>query len=57
VIVFDPRDRTHVIGLNVLDCPRREGRGLVVSHVVVIFQKCGFPAVSLKIPQPAMLSQ
>lgn len=39
VILFDPRDRTHAIGLNVLDCPRHEDRGLVVSHVVAIFHK------------------
>ena len=37
VILFDPKDRTHAIGLNILDCPRRDQRGLVVSHVVSIF--------------------
>ena len=38
VIVFDPKSRTHAIALNVLDCPRKEERGLVVSHVVSIFR-------------------
>jgi hypothetical protein len=39
VILFDPTIRTHALALNVLDCPRREERGLVVSHVVGIFNK------------------
>ena len=40
MILFNPkRTRTHVITLNVLDCPRVEERGLVVSHVVSIFNK------------------
>ncbi len=38
VILFNPKSRTHALGLNVLDCPRREERGLVVSHVVSIFK-------------------
>jgi hypothetical protein len=38
VIIFDPKCRTHAIALNVLDCPRPEERGLVVSHVVSIFK-------------------
>lgn len=38
VIVFDPKSRTHALALNVLDCPRPEQRGLVVSHVVSIFK-------------------
>src|SRR5580692_11023217 len=37
VILFDPKSRTHALALNVLDCPRHEERGLVVSHVVSIF--------------------
>jgi len=37
VILFDPKDRAHALALNVLDCPRPEQRGLVVSHVVSIF--------------------
>jgi type IV secretory pathway TraG/TraD family ATPase VirD4 len=37
VIFFDPKSRTHALALNVLDCPRPEQRGLVVSHVVSIF--------------------
>ena len=37
VIHFDPKSRTHALALNVLDCPRREERGLIVSHVVSIF--------------------
>ncbi len=39
VILFNPGDRNNVVGLNVLDCPRVEERGLVVSHVVSIFNK------------------
>jgi hypothetical protein len=39
VIVFDPNNREHALALNVLDCPRPEERGLVVSHVVSIFHK------------------
>ncbi len=38
VILFDPKSRTHALALNVLDCPRPEERGLVVSHVVSIFK-------------------
>jgi hypothetical protein len=37
VIFFDPKNRTHALGLNVLDCPHPEQRGLVVSQVVSIF--------------------
>jgi type IV secretory pathway TraG/TraD family ATPase VirD4 len=37
VIFFDPKNQAHALALNVLDCPRREERGLVVSHVVSIF--------------------
>ncbi len=37
VIFFDPKDYNHALALNVLDCPRVEQRGLVVSHVVSIF--------------------
>src|SRR5580700_8649130 len=36
VILFDPKSHTHALALNVLDCPRPEQRGLVVSHVVSI---------------------
>lgn len=39
MILFNPGDRDHVIGLNVLDCPRIEERSLTVSHVVSIFKK------------------
>jgi hypothetical protein len=39
VIFFDPKNHTHSLALNVLDCPRPEQRGLVVSHVVSIFNK------------------
>lgn len=39
VVFFDPKSRSHALGLNVLACPRREERGLVVSQVVNIFQK------------------
>jgi DNA helicase HerA-like ATPase len=38
VILFDPKSRTHAMGLNVLDCPRPEERGLVVSGIVSIFK-------------------
>lgn len=38
VIHFDPKNRSHALSLNVLDCPRPEQRGLVVSHVVSIFK-------------------
>lgn len=39
VIYFDPKDRTHALALNILDCSRPGERGLVVSHVVSIFHK------------------
>jgi type IV secretory pathway TraG/TraD family ATPase VirD4 len=39
VILFNPADREHVVSLNVLDCPRVEERGLVVSEVVSIFKR------------------
>jgi hypothetical protein len=39
VILFDPKNQAHALALNVLDCPRRDQRGLVVSHVVSIFHK------------------
>lgn len=39
VILFDPKNDSHALALNVLDCPRIEQRGLVVSHVVSIFHK------------------
>lgn len=39
VIYFDPKSSTHSLGLNVLACPNKEQRGLVVSHVVSIFHK------------------
>jgi len=39
VIVFDPTDRTHVMGLNILDCQHHENPGLVVSQLVSIFNK------------------
>src|SRR5579864_9241579 len=34
VIFFDPKNQAHALALNVLDCPRPEERGLIVSHVV-----------------------
>jgi hypothetical protein len=37
VIYFDPKNQQHALALNILDCPSREQRGLVVSHVVSIF--------------------
>jgi type IV secretory pathway TraG/TraD family ATPase VirD4 len=37
VILFDPKSRTHAVGLNILYCPRKEQRGLVVSNVVSTF--------------------
>src|SRR5258708_7969611 len=30
IILFNPKDRTHALGLNVLDCPHKEQRGLIV---------------------------
>jgi len=41
VIYFDPKNQQHALALNILDCPRREERGLVVSHVVSIFIRYG----------------
>jgi type IV secretory pathway TraG/TraD family ATPase VirD4 len=39
VIYFNPKDPHYALALNILDCPRPEQRGLVVSNVVSIFHK------------------
>lgn len=39
VIYFNPKDRERAFALNLLDCPRPEQRGLVVSNVIGIFKK------------------
>jgi hypothetical protein len=39
VIYFDPKDRVRSLALNILDCPRPEQRGLVVSNAVSIFHR------------------
>jgi hypothetical protein len=39
VIYFNPKDQERALGLNMLDCRRKEQRGLVVSNVISIFQK------------------
>jgi type IV secretory pathway TraG/TraD family ATPase VirD4 len=39
VIHFDPKDQAHTLALNILECPRPEQRGLVVSNAVSIFHK------------------
>jgi hypothetical protein len=39
VIYFNPKDHVRAFALNMLDCPRPEQRGLVVSNVIGIFKK------------------
>jgi hypothetical protein len=39
VIYFNPKDRNRAFALNLLDCRRREQRGLVVSNVISVFKK------------------
>ena len=39
VIYFNPKDQRRALGLNILESPRPEQRGLVVSNVVSIFHK------------------
>src|SRR5579859_4283809 len=39
VIYFNPKDQNHAFALNMLDCPRPDQRGLVVSNVIGIFKK------------------
>jgi hypothetical protein len=39
VIYFNPKDRERAFALNMLDCRRRDQRGLVVSNVIGIFKK------------------
>jgi hypothetical protein len=39
VIYFNPKDPDRAFALNLLDCPRPEQRGLVVSNVISIFKK------------------
>jgi len=39
VIYFDAKDQDRALALNLLECPRPEQRGLVVSNVIGIFKK------------------
>ena len=39
VIYFNPKDLARALSINVLECPRPEQRGLVVSNVVNIFHR------------------
>ena len=39
VIYFNPKDSSRAVAINVLECPRPEQRGLVVSNVVSIFHR------------------
>jgi hypothetical protein len=39
IIYFNPKDRERAFALNLLDCRRKEQRGLVVSNVIGIFKK------------------
>src|SRR6202521_2459634 len=39
VIYFNPKDLKRAFALNMLDCPRPDQRGLVVSNVIGIFKK------------------
>ena len=42
VIYFNPKDRERAFSLNMLECRRKEQRGLVVSNVISIFKKLWF---------------
>ena len=42
VVYFNPKDQERAFALNLLDCPRKEQRGLVVSNVISIFKKLWF---------------
>jgi hypothetical protein len=42
VIYFNPKDHTRALALNMLECRRRQQRGLVVSNVISIFKKLWF---------------
>jgi type IV secretory pathway TraG/TraD family ATPase VirD4 len=39
VIYFNPKDPDRAVAINILECPRPEQRGLVVSNVVSIFHR------------------
>src|SRR5580658_1791591 len=39
VIYFNPKDQKRAFALNMLQCPRPDQRGLVVSNVIGIFKK------------------
>ena len=39
VIYFNPKDRERAFALNLLDCRRKEQRGLVVSNTISVFKK------------------
>jgi Helicase HerA, central domain/TraM recognition site of TraD and TraG len=38
VIYLNPKDHERALALNILECPRREQRGLVVANVVSVFR-------------------
>jgi hypothetical protein len=42
VIYFNSKDRERAMGLNILECRRREQRGLVVSNVISVFKRLWF---------------
>ena len=42
VIYFNPKDQERAFALNLLDCRRKEQRGLIVSNVISIFKKLWF---------------
>ena len=39
VIYFNPKDQGRAVALNILDCPRPEQRGLVVSNAIGVFKR------------------
>src|ERR1035438_3613313 len=39
VIYFNPKDHERTLAMNMLECPRPEQRGLVVSNVLSIFRR------------------
>src|SRR5271155_3361999 len=42
VIYFNPKNYARAFALNMLECRRREQRGLIVSNVISIFKKLWF---------------
>src|SRR5579862_7641629 len=39
VVYFNPKDQERAFALNLLECPRKEQRGLVVANVISVFKK------------------